>query len=85
MSIALMVHANQIKLIILCADISDSVVKYTLPEDNYQIFSSKYKLYMTTDWRIMKIKKQIGHGIARMGERLNGIQEVMGSNPTIFT
>ncbi len=26
----------------------------------------------------------IGHGgIAQLGERLNGIQEVMGSNPTI--
>lgn len=28
--------------IILCADKSDSVVKYTLPEDNNQIFASKY-------------------------------------------
>ena len=27
-----------------------------------------------------------GHGgIAQLGERLNGIQEVMGSNPTIST
>lgn len=35
--------------IILCADKSDSVVKYTLPEDNNQIFASKYKLYMLTE------------------------------------
>lgn len=35
--------------IILCADKSDSVVKYTLPEDNSQIFASKYKLYMPTE------------------------------------
>jgi len=35
--------------IILCADKSDSVVKYTLPEDNNQIFTSKYKLYMPTE------------------------------------
>lgn len=35
--------------IILCADKSDSVVKYTLPEDNNQIFASKYKLYMPTE------------------------------------
>lgn len=34
--------------IVLCADKSDSVVKYTLPEDNNQIFASKYKLYMPT-------------------------------------
>jgi len=35
--------------IILCADKSDSVVKYTLPEDSNQIFASKYKLYMPTE------------------------------------
>lgn len=35
--------------IILCADKSDSVVKYTLPEDNNQIFASKFKLYMPTE------------------------------------
>ena len=36
-------------LLVLCADKSDSVVKYTLPEDNNQIFASKYKLYMPTE------------------------------------
>lgn len=35
--------------IILCADKSDTVVKYTLPEDNLQIFASKYKLYLPTE------------------------------------
>ena len=35
--------------IILCADKTDSVVKYTLPEDNNQIFASKYKLYMPSE------------------------------------
>jgi len=35
--------------IILCADKSDSVVKYTLPEDNNQIFASKYMLYMPSE------------------------------------
>ncbi len=35
--------------IILCADKSDAVVKYTLPEDNQQIFASKYKLYLPTE------------------------------------
>ena len=30
--------------IVLCADKSDSVVKYTLSEENTQIFASKYKL-----------------------------------------
>lgn len=35
--------------IILCADKSGSVVRYTLPEDNKQVFASKYKLYLPTE------------------------------------
>lgn len=35
--------------IVLCSDKSDAVVKYTLPEDNKQIFASKYKLYLPTE------------------------------------
>ena len=35
--------------IVLCADKSESVVKYTLPESNKQIFTSKYMLYLPTE------------------------------------
>lgn len=35
--------------ILLCADKNDSVVNYTLPEDNMQIFTSKYKLYIPSE------------------------------------
>lgn len=35
--------------IVLCADKSEQIVKYTLPEENNQIFASKYKLYMPTE------------------------------------
>lgn len=35
--------------IVLCADKSDAVVKYTMPEDNTQIFASKYQLYLPTE------------------------------------
>jgi predicted nuclease of restriction endonuclease-like (RecB) superfamily len=35
--------------ILLCADKSESVVKYTLSEENSQIFASKYKLYLPTE------------------------------------
>lgn len=35
--------------IVLCADKSEAVVKYTLPEENSQIFASKYKLYLPTE------------------------------------
>jgi len=35
--------------IILCADKNDAVVRYTLAEDNRQIFASKYMLYLPTE------------------------------------
>lgn len=35
--------------IVLCADKSDSIIKYTLPEDNHQIFASKYFTYLPTE------------------------------------
>lgn len=46
--------------IVLCADKSDSVVKYTLPEGNNQIFASKYKLYMPTEEELKRelVKEQ---------------------------
>lgn len=46
--------------IILCADKSESVVKYTLPENNSQIFASKYKLYMPTEEELKRelVKEQ---------------------------
>ena len=35
--------------IVLCAEKNDAVVKYTLPEDNRQIFASKYFTYLPTE------------------------------------
>ncbi len=35
--------------IVLCADRSEAVVKYTLPEDNNQVFASKYFTYLPTE------------------------------------
>lgn len=35
--------------IVLCADKNEAVVRYTLPEDNQQIFASRYKLYLPTE------------------------------------
>ena len=40
--------------IVLCADKSNQVVKYTLPEDNNQIFASKYKLHLLTEEEFKK-------------------------------
>jgi hypothetical protein len=35
--------------LVLCADKSDNIVKYTLPEGNEQIFAPKYILYLPTE------------------------------------
>ena len=40
--------------IILCADKSDAVVRYTLPENETQIFASKYKLYLPSEEELQK-------------------------------
>lgn len=34
--------------VILCADKSEAVVRYTLPEGNTQIFAFRYQLYLPT-------------------------------------
>ena len=39
--------------IVLCADKSDSIVKYTLPKDEKQIFASKYKLYLPSEEELL--------------------------------
>lgn len=40
--------------IVLCADKSESVVKYTLPENETQIFASKYKLYLPSEEGLLR-------------------------------
>ena len=45
--------------ILLCADKSDSIVKYTLPEENNQIFASKYQLYLPSE---EELKKELENG-----------------------
>lgn len=32
--------------VLLCADKNDAVVRYTVPENNTQIFASKYQLHL---------------------------------------
>ena len=43
--------------IVLCADKSDAIVKYSLPEDNKQIYASKYMTYIQLK---MNSKKSFG-------------------------
>ena len=40
--------------IVLCADKSEQIVEYTLPENNRQIYASKYKLYIPTEEEFKK-------------------------------
>jgi len=39
-------HEHKTIWLILCADKKETTIQYTLPEDNNQIFASKYKLYL---------------------------------------
>ena len=46
--------------IILSADKSDMLVKYTLPLDNKQVFASKYMLYLPKEEELQnEMKKQL--------------------------
>ena len=46
--------------IVLCADKSDTLVRYTLPLDNKQIYASKYMLYLPKEEDLQsEINKQI--------------------------
>lgn len=48
--------------ILLCADKNDSVVKFTLPENQKQIIASKYELYLPTEQQLLEeMKKEIGN------------------------
>ena len=40
--------------IVLCADKSESVVKFTLLENETQIFASKYKLYLPSEEELLQ-------------------------------
>ena len=60
--------------IILCSDKSDAVVRYTLPEDNKQIFASRYKLYLPTEEELAaEIQKERQY--IEMEKRLSGDEE----------
>ncbi len=58
--------------IVLCADKSEAVVRYTLPEGNTQIFASRYKLHLPTEEELaaelqrerrqIELNKRLGSG-----------------------
>ena len=69
--------------IILCSDKNDAVVRYTLPEENKQIFASRYKLYLPTEEELEaelhKERKTI-----EMEVSLEEIKEISPSNKEEF-
>jgi predicted nuclease of restriction endonuclease-like (RecB) superfamily len=58
--------------IVLCADKSDALARYTLPEGNTQIFASRYKLYLPTEEELAAELKRERRAI-EMERRLAGI------------
>lgn len=55
-----MSHENSTIGILLCANKNDTVVKFTLPEDQKQIIASQYKLYLPTEKQLLEeLKKEL--------------------------
>jgi predicted nuclease of restriction endonuclease-like (RecB) superfamily len=47
--------------ILLCADKNNTVVKFSLPENNPRIIASKYELYLPTEKQLLtELKKELG-------------------------
>jgi RecB family endonuclease NucS len=45
--------------ILLCANKNDTVVRFSLPEDNKNILASKYELYLPSEQELLEGIKQI--------------------------
>lgn len=53
-------HENPTIGILLCADKNDAMVKFTLPEEQKQIFASQYQLYLPSEQTLIaEIQKEI--------------------------
>ncbi|KAF5418344.1 MAG: hypothetical protein C5S49_01845 [Candidatus Methanogaster sp.] len=52
--------------IVLCRDKKETIARYTLPEDNTQIFASKYKLYLPTEDELIR-------EVDEVAKRLEGV------------
>lgn len=53
-------HENPTIGVLLCADKNDVVVQYSLPENNKQIFASKYQLHLPTEDQLkLEVRKEM--------------------------
>ena len=50
-----LIDENKTIGLILCQDKSESVVKYTLPENNEQIFASKYQTVLPSKEKLIEL------------------------------
>jgi predicted nuclease of restriction endonuclease-like (RecB) superfamily len=60
--------------IVLCADKSDAVVKYTLAENNTQIFASRYRLHLPSDEELIATIRAEQERLEREKRLLEGEQ-----------
>ena len=58
--------------LLLCAEHNEAVVKYTLPENNQQIFSRKYQLHLPT---VEELKQEVEREYQEVKERLEQRKE----------
>lgn len=57
-----LVHENKTIGVSLCADKNNSVVKFTLPENEKNIIASQYKIYLPSEKQLLEqIKKEINN------------------------
>jgi len=59
--------------LLLCAEHNEAVVKYTLSEDNQQIFSRKYQLHLPT---IEELKQEVEREYQEAKERLEHSKKI---------
>ncbi|QIM62933.1 hypothetical protein A1D29_06320 [Pasteurellaceae bacterium Orientalotternb1] len=63
-------HENPTIGILLCADKNDSVVKFSLPENQKQIFASQYQLYLPSEKVLLEeMKKEIANFEQKLEEQ----------------
>ncbi len=66
--------------IVLCAEKNDAIVKYTLPEDNDQIFASKYYTYLPTEEEL----KRESFALMSFGSLMIELHKYFGFLPSVL-
>jgi len=70
--------------ITLCRDKKETIARYTLPEDNTQIFASKYKLYLPTEDELIREVDEVAKRLEDGGlEEDRGIYRITTLRPTL--